>query len=295
MSPNEYTEQELSTLTPDERSALEAESATDDDAEVLKAIAGEEAAIDDAAAESVATTVAETTTKAIEEVNPAEAEAATIDADKTFHAEAPADAKEQRTALRAEKAAAFKQLMDGEIDAEAYAAIEDKVADGLEALVRSEVTADVSTKIAAQAKSNEWSRALNEAVAKAKADGLDYLGDKAMTADFDSLLKLYSGQAAQQGMSDDNLEASKWALAQAGAMMRKMNGAITKPVSATKDPATPAAARHNLTTLAGLPAADRAPIADDVMAKIGSLQGEDLEKYMATLSSKEVERIMASA
>lgn len=287
-----YTEQELATLTPDERGALESESATDEDAEVLKAIAGDETEAIEAAdaaedADKPADAVAD------EEEAPADKEAvASIDADKTFHAEAPADAKEQRTALRAEKAAAFKQLMDGEIDPEAYAAIEDKVADGLEALVRSEVTADVSTKIAAQAKSNEWSRALNEAVAKAKVDGLDYLGDKAMTADFDSLLKLYSGQAAQQGMSDTNLEASKWALAQANAMMRKMNGTGAKP--AVKEAAAPAA-RHGLTTLAGLPAADRAPISDDVMAKIGSLQGEDLEKYMATLSSKEVERIMASA
>ncbi len=77
-------------------------------------------------------------------------------------------------------------------------------------------------------------------------------------------------------------------------MMRKMHG-VAKPAPApVKKADEPAAQRHGLTTLNKMPAADRAPISDDVMSKMGSLQGEDLEKYMATLSSKEIDRIMAS-
>jgi cell pole-organizing protein PopZ len=116
-------------------------------------------------------------------------------------------------------------------------------------------------------------------------------------------LKTFSARALAEGKTDENLEASRWALEEANKMIRKMYAPTAKPADAPAaapaaqpaKPAEPAAARHNLTTLTGMPAADKAPIADDVMSKIGSLEGEDLEKYMATLSSKEVERLMASA
>jgi hypothetical protein len=308
MSTTGYSEQELASLTPDERSALESESATDDDAAVLAEIAAE--GDTDAAAAAVAAqaevdqqAVADAAANLQDDGKKAEAEKAddagqkdepiAIQTDKTFHAEAPADIAEKRKNLRAEDAAALKKLMDGEIEAEEYAAIKDRVSDDLEALVRSEVTADVSTRMAVQAKANEWAKALNSAVASAKAEGLDYMS-KELSGEFDSLLKVYSEKASQQGMTDDNLEASKWALAEANKMMRRMHGTPVKAsVADDKKSDEPAAARHNLTTLAKMPAADRAPINDDVMAKMGSLQGEDLEKYMATLSSKEIDRIMA--
>ncbi len=308
MSIPGYTEQELASLTPDERSALESESATDDDAEVLAALAAEgddgadadadvaaqaeaQAAADAAASAEAGDRAASTDDD--DEAKPEE-ETAAVQVDKTFRAELPADIAEKRKALRAEDSAALKKLMDGEIEAEAYAEIRDRISDELEALVRAETTADVSTKLAAQAKANEWERQLKAAVANAKVAGLDYMGNPELASEFDSLLKLYSDKAAQKGLSDDNLEASTWALAEANKMMRKMHGTPAKAAPAVdKKDAAPAAARHNLTTLTNIPAADRAPIADDVMSKVGSLQGEDLEKYMATLSSREIDRIMA--
>lgn len=296
-----YTEAELASLTPDERSALEADDASEDDAAALQAIADE--AGDDEGDEKAETTdekaegeKADTTDAKADDEKSEESDepAAELQADRTFKAEAPADAAEQRKTLRAEDAAAFKQLMEGEIEPEAYAAIKDRVNDELEALTRAEVTADVSSRIAAQSLANDWKKAVNEAVATAKKDGIDYMG-KQQLADFDSLLKLYSKNAADNGMKDDNLEASMWALEEANKMMRKIHGVAKPAAPAVKTEEKPAAQRHNLPNIGKLPAADRAPINDDIMSKIATLDGEDLEKYMATLSSKEIDRIMASS
>jgi hypothetical protein len=309
MPPIQYTASELESLTPDEREAMQGD---DSDAAYTAELAGETAesragegpGADDKGADGkpTASTEEEGEKTAIEEDAP-------ID-DRLFVAEAPADAAAQlealktaKTAARNEEREAHKKLMAGDMDEEAYDAIKTKTSDLKQAISE----ASLSERMTQQQMKKAWVAEVENAFKSGKAEGIDIGSDEALNLEFNAYLKANSELASKKGMTDVGLKASKWALEQAQKTMRAMHpellkkadpkpGDTPKPGEAPK-PANKAAAgvkpRHDLTTLGNLPNADRALDDSDDVAEIGMLEGEELERRMASMSKGDVEKMMA--
>lgn len=299
MGTENYTKEELSTLTPEELSALELENGDED---ILNELAGDEdqanddSASDDEAAKVDASASAEPA-KANEETPSDDAgEQSLGDAIKPiYQADSVADSSSERTALLTQKNEAFAKLIDGEITAAEYSTIENDVLSKIRAIDTAEVKAQVASEITQQQLEHAWDKEVATLVKVAKKEGLDYAGNQELNSEFDTLVRVFSAEAAQKGMSDEGLVASKWALAQAHSVMKARHG-ITTQSAKNQDDTPPAEKppRHSLQTLSGLPNADRAQVDNDTISRLGGLEGEELEIAMATMSEKDVNKLMAS-
>jgi hypothetical protein len=301
MSTGNYTKEELATLTPDELSALELENGDED---ILTQLAGDDGVDGESASNEGEVSTSADASVLSDEVK-ADDKVATIDESSKqlqddainpiYQAESVADSSGERTALLAQKNEAFAKLIDGEITASEYSAIENDVLSKIKEIDHAEVKAQVANEMTHQQMLREWNKEVSGVVVNAKKEGLDYAGNKELYEEFDTLIRVFSAEATQKGMSDEGLKASKWALAQAHSVMKTRHGITTQSV---KDPeqsqAAEKAPRHTLQTLSGLPNADRAPIENDTISRLGGLSGEDLEKAMATMSESEVVKLMAS-
>jgi cell division septation protein DedD len=234
--------------------------------------------------------------------------------------------KDSIKAARAEKRAGLMKLNDGDIDADEYGKIEDAADAKIDAandkilqLHGAQVRGAVATELTEQQTQAAWRGMLNAHIKEAKTDGLDYAGDEKLRGEFNSLVKAFASEAADRGMVDGpSMEASGWALDQAKQVIYMRHGktgaaAPAAPAAAAAPAGAPAAApaagapaaaaptaaaaaaRHGLTSLGAMPAAAAAPVADDVMSKIGTLEGEELELYMASLPKDVYARVTAGA
>jgi hypothetical protein len=296
-----YSDADLDGMSPDEIQALQddaIEGAQDADELALIAEEGDEDTTKDADGKMI-----EAKADAANDDTPAEEPAAR----RAYTAAAPTDAAAQleafklaRTTAKADDKAALKRLHDGEIDFEEYETAKTKADDAIDAaddainaLRRDINKAEIAAEMTSQAKQTEWANELTNLTKTAKAEGLDY-SSAAMNKEFNDLLYGFAIVAERNNLSDDNLEASRWALKQAHDMMRFKHAAIlTKPAAAAAASA-PAAQRHNLQSLGGLPNADRAQPDSDSIAKFGSLEGDDLERALASMSKADVDKLMAS-
>ena len=125
-----------------------------------------------------------------------------------------------------------------------------------------------------------------------KAEGLDYATDAKLNKELNGLVRAFGMEATENGMSDVGLAASKWALAQAHAVMKVRHASLL--IAQTPSQARAAGQpRHNLTTLGSLPSADRNLSEDgDAVSRLGRLEGEDLERAMASMSAAEIDKLM---
>ncbi|MES2415097.1 MAG: hypothetical protein V4614_14920 [Pseudomonadota bacterium] len=215
-----------------------------------------------------------------------------------FEAMTPADADEQRTKLEGEKSEAFKKLMAGEMEPEAYQAIEKRVSDALQVLLTATITDGVTTKLTEAQVKQTWDAEVKTVVKAAKAAGLDYKGDKDLQAEFDGMVRVYGGIAAQKGMTDDaGLKASKWALQQAHETMLKKHGkAAAADDGKGKDGKSKAGKTADLSgippSLRGAPQAATTTGGDDEFAHIDALKGIEKEKALAKLTPEQQDRYL---
>lgn len=337
-----YSKAELASLTPDELSALELENGDEDGHLAALAEGAEDAgAADAAAAETTAGADGASGTAATPPPPPAAPAAAPGDGsaaaapaadakpeakadDKPamtpapapvttlYKAEAPADIDAQlatqkgvKAAAKAEETKAMKQLMDGDIDFDAYQAVKAKSDEAIEAanetisdLKAAKTRVTVSEEMNAQQGERAWDAEVQAVVTLAKADGIDYKAKPELWEELNALVRGYGAQAATKGLDDaKGLEASKWALAEAQKIMVLKYGtkpaATPAPGAAPAAAAAPAAQRHDVRTLGALPNADRTAVNDDILSRIGSLEGEDLEIAMAKMSPSDIEKILA--
>lgn len=305
MGIENYTKEELATLTPEELSALELENGDED---ILNELAGddnqandESVSGDEAAKASADASASEDAAKATDAVASTENvdnsdDQSQGDAIKPiYQADSVADSSSERTALLTQKNEAFAKLIDGEITAAEYSTIENDVLSKIRAIDTAEVKAQVANEMTQQQMIREWEKEVNFLVVSAKKEGLDYAGNQELNAEFDTLIRVFSNEAAQKGISDEGLKASKWALAQAHSVMKARHGIVAQaPKAQEQVPAAEKAPRHNLQTLSGLPNADRAQVDNDTISRLGGLVGEDLEMAMAAMSEKDVNKLMAS-
>lgn len=229
----------------------------------------------------------------------------------TIQPVSPADADEQRTALRAEKATALQQLLDGEIDQEAYQEVESRVQDKLDDLARAAAVDMARTQMQQDAMMQEYGQHLGAAQKELKAAGIDLSGEAG--AQFDRAIRLFAQDAIDRGLTDaaGNMAASRDALAEAQALMLRRFGksAAAAPSAPAAAPAAgapsapPAASgtrkpaavdRSTLPpTLAGVPAAADASVGSE-FAHLDGLEGTALEKALARMTPDQQERYLGA-
>jgi hypothetical protein len=232
--------------------------------------------------------------------------------------------KDAIKAARTEKRQALMKLNDGDIEADEYGRIEDAADAKIDAandkileINRSQARAEVAVELTQQQQELSWKGMLDTYVATAKKDdALDYAGSEPLRTEFNGLVRAFAIESADRGMVDGaDMAASRWALEQAAGVMRIRHpkqaaapaggnpaaagapaSSAAAPAGAAAQPAAAAApALGGLQTLAKMPAAAAAPVADDVMAKINTLEGEELEVYMASLPRDVYARVTAGA
>ncbi|MDR0215552.1 MAG: hypothetical protein LBJ15_16340 [Comamonas sp.] len=212
----------------------------------------------------------------------------------------PSDADEQRKALRAEKSQALQQLLDGEIDQEAYQEVESRVQDQLDNLARAAAVDMARTQLQQDTMIQEYGQHLGAAQKELKAAGIDLGGEAG--AQFDRAIRLFAQEAAERGLSDavGNMAASRDALAEAKALVLRRFGKAPTPAAATPEkPAAPArkpapADRSALPpTLASVPAAADAAVGGE-FAHLDGLEGSALEKALARLTPEQADRYLGA-
>lgn len=274
--------------TPEDLKALEAIAAAeaagqdpfgDDEPLTVEAGAGERAP--EAAPEAAAGAEAEqaaagaTTTEAQQaETDPAPAAAIPEAAElPTYKAEVPQDYKAQRAELMKAKADAMKKLLDGEIDAEAFAAEDMRVAEALEDLAAARIRAETLQEANAQSQQAYQARAIQRLIANTKSE-VDYAADATAQQQFDTSLQVLAAQPANAGKDFADL------IEDAHKMVKAMRGVQT-PAKASAADRRPAG--DVPVTLRSLPSAST-PNTGGVIEQIARLKGPAYEAAYAKLT-----------
>lgn len=214
----------------------------------------------------------------------------------------PADAHEQRLALRAEKAAALQLLLDGELDQQTYQQVEARVQDQLDDLARAAAVDMARMQLQQDAMVQEYGQHLGAAQRALQVAGIDLEGEAG--AHFDRAIRLFAQEAADRGLSDalGQMAASREALAEAQALVLRRFGkpqpapvAAAEPARAAERMRRPALAdRSGLPpTLAGVPAAADAAVGHE-FAHLESLEGSALERALARMTPDQQERYLGA-
>lgn len=303
-------EDDLAGLSEQERAALEEDS---DDVEALKAIAGKDAPDDDEGDDPPEATPAPTpapdgdpdatpepTPAPTPEPTPAPtaepAPKAKGDDPITFTAEAPEDAAEKITALRAEKAAAFKKLMDGELEPEAYSAIEDKVLGQISEIERELTTAKVAADFTVQQAERAYRNTVSTVLDAAKKnEGIDYHApeNKHLHEALDRTVKWLANDPANAD------KPAQWFIEEAHSLVKsRFNLGKSATPQATQAPAASGKQTNagKAPNLSGLPPTVRnVPAAADSddggeFAHLSGLTGMALERAVAKMSPEQQQR-----
>lgn len=299
-------------LSEQERAALA--DTTDDDEAALRSIAGKElpagatevekpAAADAAAAEGeVEEVVDPETPKPTPAPSPAPAPAETpapspapvaeVQDPVAYSVTAPEDADDKIKGFRAEKADAFKKLMDGELSPEEYSAIEDRVLGQISDIERQLTVATTAAELTMQNAQRSWLQRVNILMDTAKRDdGVDYRASKEMHEQLDRAVKFLANDPANGDKSE------QWFLDEAHAMVKARHG-IAKPAAAPGPAAAPVAATRSgkAPDLANVPPnIARQPAAADSddggeFSHLRDLQGMALERAIAKMTPEQQDR-----
>jgi hypothetical protein len=274
--------------TPEDLKALEAIAAAqaagqdpfgDDEPLTVEADADEpasEAAPEAAAEPEAEQAAADAPTAEAEqaEADPAPAAASTEAAElPTYKAEVPPDYKAQRAELMKAKAEAMKQLMDGEIDAEAYAAEDARVSEALEDLAAARIRAETLQEANAQSQQAYQARAIQRLIANTKGE-VDYATDATAQQQFDTSLQVLAAQPANAGKDFADL------IEDAHKMVKAMRGVQSQ----AKAPASDRKPAGDVpVTLRSLPSAST-PNTGGVIEQIARLKGPAYEAAYAKLT-----------
>lgn len=191
----------------------------------------------------------------------------------TYKAELPSDYKAQRAELMKAKAEAMKQLMDGEIDADAYAAEDARVSEALEDLAAARIRAETLQEANAQSQEAYQARAIQRLIAKSKGE-VDYAADAAAQKQFDTSLQVLAAQPDNAGKDFADL------IEDAHKMVKAMRGVQSqgKPTAPDRKPAGDVPV-----TLRSLPSAST-PNTGGVIEQIARLKGPAYEAAFAKLT-----------
>ena len=192
----------------------------------------------------------------------------------------PDEITEKITTLKAEEREAFKRLMDGEIESEAYLEIKERVEGEVDALKEQAREAQRTMQDAQR----EWQNAEKAQMAAAKAEGLDYMAKPALLAAFSTHLRALGGD--EKNAKRD----SAWFLSEAHKLTKADLG-ITTPAKNTSRGVDIAEIPP---TLRGVPPAATGAVNTDEFAHMRNLEGIALERAHAALTEAQRDRWMNS-
>ena len=318
--PRQLSDADLEEFTPAEIEALRTTSADETAAPAAEA--------DDAQPEAAASTETAADAKPEQPADPADSPAAkdeapkagegdtqdetstTAQADPDALAEVlaesqPADAPryelpdtasiaEQRKALREQRAALDAKWLAGDLSdadrAQKVSTIEDQLDELLQRATRAETLAEVNRQNAI----NDQARVIDAIRRDGAKAGIDYKPDGDAAAQFDTALQLVAARKGMAGKPFEDLAQ------QAHRMVLALHGKLSPVPSASPPPAAaPAAApapkppREIPPTLGHMPAAARAPIANDFMSEFAGIDDPDrAEEMLANMPARQREALL---
>jgi hypothetical protein len=204
---------------------------------------------------------------------------------------------DQVKTLKNEKSAAWAKFNDGEMSAEEYSAIEDRVGEQLRDLHHQQRTHESDVKRANQTAAQEWEWECKRFMRLAKADeGIDYTGDKKLGAELDRQVKAIAGDP------ENSDKSGEWFLQEAHRRVKAIHGVGKAPPKGDggekrKTAAEIAAERRpDLTKVApsvrNAPAAMETAASDDEFAHMRNLSGAAYEKAIAAMTPDQLDRFM---
>ncbi|WP_159917920.1 hypothetical protein [Pantoea sp. 18069] len=219
-----------------------------------------------------------------------------------LHPVTPEDAGEQRKVLRAEKADALQQLLDGVIDQEQYQEVEARVQDKLDDLARAAAVDMARTQLQQDSMIAEYGQHLAVVQKELKAAGIDLDGDAG--SQLDRAIRLFAQDAAERGLADaaGNMAASREALAEAKSLVLRRFGKAAAEVPAARASQPPAAPTRRPApadrsalppTLAGVPAAADSAVGNE-FAHLDGLEGSALERAIAGMTPAQQDRYLGA-
>lgn len=279
-----YSQDELSILTPDERDALLADAETND-------------AVQEDATEAVAETVVDPV-EPVEEATVVE-EAAAEESDEEEVAQEPVDEfrpelnvslpeglDESIASLDTKYKALLAEFQEGNLDLPGFIEQKDAIDSQRLELKLQEEQAKWAQSQNENARTQRWEWEQERFFAQKSAE---LYKDPLILAALDASVKFLAADVANAK------KPAAWFLEEADRQVRsRFNLGAVQNAPAVK-PVDPPKPQPTLRTIGGLPAAAPNPVGDDIMSKIGLLEGEDLEKYFALLSPADVEKLVRSA
>lgn len=202
-----------------------------------------------------------------------------------FNVQVPQDYKTARAALLAEKNEAFEKVMEGELDAKEYAAIEARVMDSLEDLSVQRIRAETLLEANAQTSAQAQQAVISALIVKAK-DEVPYATDTKAQKQFDKALALEMDDPDNAGKPFAHLvsEAHKAVLAKRGVQ--------EKPAAQNKAPDRKAP--EVPVTLGGLPNAGGSG-EKSVTQVLAGLSGPDFDKAFDALPKDQQQKYLKQA
>jgi len=199
-----------------------------------------------------------------------------------FSVNAPADYKTARAGLLQEKSEAMGKLMNGEIDASEYAAIESRVMDGLEDLSAQRIRAETLIEVNAQSAAQSQTAVIKSLISRTRSEVAYEKDDKAQRQ-FDMALGSLSADPDNAGKSFADLadEAHKVVLALRG-LTSKPSGKSPEELAAIAAARAPAGRAP--TTLRSIPAAATANTGGNITETLARLSGQEYEAAFARLT-----------
>ncbi|MDH4483044.1 MAG: hypothetical protein QE279_10120 [Rhodoferax sp.] len=300
-----FTEEELNRLTPDERAAVEA----DDNDEDLQLIA--DGGLDDGDAPDGDNAGEQPNGDAPANDKPVDKDPAGIlsaDDDTPiapFTAKPVEDYEGKVAAAETKRTEAFQKMMDGDLSAAEYQAIEKQANSEIRDLDAQQNEFRVAESMTKQAQTNAWLTHVNTTLDASKAAGADLTSDPAIAAELNRTVKLLAAQVQEDPTMLKGIpvtkpgalvtNADKWILKEAISIVAARNNL---KLGKTADPAPTNKNREpDLSkvppNLSSIPASAEQNIGTDEFAHIHKLSGSDYEKAVARLTPDQLDRFMA--
>lgn len=299
----ELTAEERDELTPGELEALMGAGADDQaatttaattEATTTEAKADDEAATEAGAETTTAEGATETTAEATEGAEASadelqavvdEGEAAPAQRTVTYKGITDEAYKAETAAIAAAKAEGLRKLMDGEIDASEYAAIEAEQAEKRDSLIAGYTLAKANREAAEQQAAAQFEvlqTSVKALMKQSKGQAVDYNTDLKAQRQFDAAMNLVASDPdnARISPADCVAEAHRMVMALRGVSQAPAAAPTPAPANAKAEAA--AQARRELPrTLGGVPAAAPNGVGNDVRSQFALLSGEDAEEFLA--------------
>ena len=204
------------------------------------------------------------------------------DVPPAFRANMPEQYKAQRAELMKAKADAMGKLMDGEIDAEAYAVLEIGISDQLEDLTALRIRAETLSEANSQNEQSRQAKEIQALIARTSGE-VDYANDPKAAKQFDAALQLIGADPDNTGMAFADL------IQLSHKMVAAMRGVVPAKVAIKaapdRTPPTPPI------TLSGLPTAATSG-AQSVSQAVSKLHGDALESAFDSMPDAEFKKLM---